>query len=139
MDNTGKKILLIEDDDLIRELYADQLKMAGLQVFGYASGKTGLEAFKEQKYDLVLLDIMLPDTNGLEILRQMKQNSDLKSIPVVLLTNLGQDSIIKEGFKLGADGYLVKLAYNPDQIVKEVQSVLAGQIPQQPEFKGLTK
>ena len=127
MDNTGKKILLIEDDDLIRELYADQLKMAGLQVFGYASGKTGLEAFKEQKYDLVLLDIMLPDTNGLEILRQMKQNSDLKSIPVVLLTNLGQDSIIKEGFKLGADGYLVKLAYNPEQIVKEVQSILADQ------------
>ena len=127
MDNTGKKILLIEDDDLIRELYADQLKMAGLQVFGYASGKTGLEAFKEQKYDLVLLDIMLPDTNGLEILRQMKQDSDLKSIPVVLLTNLGQDSIIKEGFKLGADGYLVKLAYNPEQIVKEVQSILADQ------------
>ena len=139
MDNTGKKILLIEDDDLIRQLYADQLKTAGMQVFDYATGKIGLEALKEQKYDLVLLDIMLPDTNGLEILRQIKQDTTLKSIPVVLLTNLGQDSIIKEGFKLGADGYLVKLAYNPDQIVKEVQSVLAGQIPQQPEFKRLTK
>lgn len=121
-----KKILIIEDDDLIRQLYADQLNMAGFQVAGYATGKTGLEALKQQKYDLVLLDIMLPDTNGLEILRQIKQDDELKSIPVVLLTNLGQDTIIKEGFKLGADAYLVKIAYNPDQIVQEVKSVLAG-------------
>lgn len=122
----GKKILIIEDDDLIRELYADQLKISGLQVSDYASGKTGLEALKQQKYDLVLLDIMLPDINGLEILKQIKQDNELKSIPVVLLTNLGQDSVIKEGFKLGADAYLVKIAYNPDQIVKEVKSILAG-------------
>lgn len=121
-----KKILIIEDDDLIRQLYADQLKAAGFQVSDYVTGKTGLEALKQQKYDLVLLDIMLPDTNGLEILRQIKQDDELKSIPVVLLTNLGQDSIIKEGFKLGADAYLVKIAYNPDQIVQEVKSVLAG-------------
>lgn len=121
-----KKILLIEDDDLIRPLYADELRAAGFQVADFATGNSGLEALKQQKFDLVLLDILLPDTNGLEILRQIREDSKLQSIPVVLLTNLGQDSVIKEGFKLGAVGYLVKLAYTPDQIVHKVKNILAG-------------
>lgn len=128
-----KKILLIEDDDLIRQLYADQLKAAGLEVFDYPNGQSGLAALKQAKYDLIILDIMLPDINGLEILKQIKKDSNLKSIPIVLLTNLGQDSIIKEGFKLGADAYFIKLAYNPDQIVAEVKNILAGNIPQKPQ------
>lgn len=122
-----KKILLIEDDDLIRQLYADQLKAAGLQVFDYPDGNSGLSALRLEKYDLIILDIMLPDINGLEILKQIKKDSNLKSIPVVLLTNLGQDSVIKEGFKLGADAYFIKLAYNPDQIVAEVKKILTSQ------------
>ncbi|MEK7616507.1 MAG: response regulator [Patescibacteria group bacterium] len=128
-----KKILLIEDDDLIRQLYADQMRAAGLEVFDFPDGKSGLAALRQQKYDLILLDIMLPDINGLEILKQIKQDNGLKSIPVVLLTNLGQDTIIKEGFKLGADAYLIKLAYNTDQIITEVKNILAGQMPQKPQ------
>lgn len=128
-----KKILLIEDDDLIRQLYADTLRAEELQVYDFPNGASGLSALKQEKYDLILLDIMLPDINGLEILKQIKQDQTLKSIPVVLLTNLGQDSVIKEGFKLGADAYFIKLAYNPEQIVQEVKSILAGQIPQKPQ------
>ncbi len=120
----NKKILLIEDDDFIRQLYADTLRAAGIDVYDFPDGKSGLSASKQQKFDLVLLDIMLPDINGLEILKEIKQDPGLKSIPVVLLTNLGQDTIIKEGFKLGADAYLIKLAYNLDQIVAEVKNIL---------------
>lgn len=128
-----KKILLIEDDDLIRQLYADTLRAEGLNVFDFPNGSSGLSALKKEKYDLVLLDIMLPDINGLEILKQIKQDNSLKSIPVVLLTNLGQDSVIKEGFKLGADAYLIKLAYTTDQIIAEVKNILAGNMPQKPQ------
>lgn len=120
----NKKIILIEDDDLIRQLYADQLRAAGIEVSDFPNGKSGMDALRQQKFDLVLLDIMLPDINGLEILKEIKLDPNLKSIPVVLLTNLGQDTIIKEGFKLGADAYLIKLAYNPDQIVDEVKKML---------------
>lgn len=120
----NKRLILIEDDDLIRELYKDEFTAAGFTIEAYPNGQDGLEALEMHQYDLLLLDIMLPDTNGLEVLKKVKQLPNNKDILVVLLTNLGQDSIIKEGFKLGADAYLIKLAYNPDQIVKEVRDIL---------------
>src|SRR3990167_11424579 len=104
------KIVLIEDDDLIRELYKDELTAAGFNLDAFPTGREGLEAISKNRYDLLLLDIMLPDTNGLEVLKKIKLNPKTKGLPVVLLTNLGQDSIIKEGFKLGAEDYLIKLA-----------------------------
>lgn len=122
MDNL-KKLILIEDDDLIRPLYKETLEEAGFKVSDYPLGKLGLEALKIEQFDIMLLDIMLPDTNGLEVLRQIKQDPKLKDLKVVMLTNLGQDSIIKEAFKLGAEGYLIKSAYNPDQFVEEVKKL----------------
>lgn len=125
----NKRLILIEDDDLIRELYKDEFTAAGFTIEAYPNGQDGLEALEMHQYDLLLLDIMLPDTNGLEVLKKVKQLPNNKDILVVLLTNLGQDSIIKEGFKLGADAYLIKLAYNPDQIVKEVRDILEKKSP----------
>jgi DNA-binding response OmpR family regulator len=119
-----KRIILIEDEDFIRDLYVRQLNLAGLKTDGFGSGNEGLQAIQKEHYDILLLDIMLPDINGLEILKQVKQTEATKSLPVILLTNLGQDTIIKEGFELGAEGYLVKAAYTPDQIVQEVKNVL---------------
>lgn len=118
------KILLIEDEDYIRDLYKRQLDQAGLATDGVATGGEGLSALKGKKYDLVLLDIMLPDLNGLEVLKKVKEDSSTKDTRVVLLTNLGQDSIIKEGFTSGAEGYLLKAAETPDQIVAEVKNFL---------------
>ncbi len=74
--------------------------------------------------ELVLLDIMLPDTNGIDILKKIKTNLLTKDIGVVMLTNLGQDSIQKEAQALGAKGYLIKLSFTPDQIVQEVKKFL---------------
>ena len=118
------QILLIEDEDAIRELYKRQLNLAGLSTDAFPTGKEGLDAAGKGHYLIVLLDIMLPDINGLEILKQLKQNAQTKNMSVILLTNLGQDVIIKEGFELGAEGYLVKAAYTPDQIVQEVRNHL---------------
>lgn len=120
----NKKVILIEDEESIRELYKRQLILSGLQVDAFATGKDGLNAIINGQYDLILLDIMLPDINGLEILKESKKNDKTKTIPVVLLTNLGQDAVIKEGFQLGAEGYILKAAYTPDQIIQEIKNIL---------------
>ena len=124
MADTKIKILIVEDDLFIRELYERQLALAGYEVSSAADGPEGLLKVNEVHPDLLLLDIMLPKMNGLDLLKTIKAKDDTKMIPVILLTNLGQDSVIKEGFNLGADGYLNKSAYTPDQIIEEIKKFL---------------
>ncbi len=118
------KILLVEDEDFIRELYKRQLDLSGFSTDVAANGKQAMTALSENKYDLLLLDIMLPDTNGLEILKYVKSDNTLKSILVILLTNLGQEAIIQEGFKMGAEGYLIKASLTPNQVIQEIKNIL---------------
>lgn len=127
-----KKILLIEDDELIREMYESELKKAGFEVTAFTKGEEGLKVLQQEQFDLILLDIMLPGINGLEILKQIKQNPQTKNLKVVLLTNLGQETIIKQGYALGATGYLIKAAYNPDQVIQEVKNFVDGNPPTLP-------
>lgn len=122
----NKKILLIEDDDFIREMYASELTKNGFEVSACPNGEKGLEALKMGQFDLVLLDIMLPGINGLEVLKQVKQDPKTKELKVILLTNLGHETVIKLGFGLGATGYLIKSVYNPDQIINEVKGFIDG-------------
>lgn len=126
-----KKILLLEDEAYLRGVFVKQLQSAGFNVDGFGTGKEGLAAIQKAPYDLALLDIMLPDTNGLEILKQIKQSVITKDMPVVILTNLGQEILIDQAFKLGAEGYLIKSSITPDQIVQEVKNILQKQ-PGQP-------
>lgn len=118
-----QRILLVEDETPIRELYKRELNLAGFITDDFATGKEGLAALKAGQYDLVLLDIMLPDINGLEVLRTIKQDEQISNTPVVFLTNLGQEAIIQKGFGLGAEGYLIKAALTPDQMVLEVKNI----------------
>lgn len=120
----NKDIVLIEDDDFIRDIYISEFTNAGFIIDGFGTGREGLEAIKNNRYRLVLLDIMLPDTNGLTILKQLKQDPATRYLNVILLSNLGQDAVIKEGLALGARKYLVKLSYNPDQVVAEIKKEL---------------
>lgn len=122
----AKKILLVEDEKFIADLYARQLTNAGLTVTTAYDGISGFKFITTQQFDLVLLDIMLPGMNGLELLKEWKQKNPGSTLPVLLLTNLGQDAVIKEGFSLGAQGYLIKASYTPAQVVTEVQNALAG-------------
>lgn len=121
-----KKILVVEDEVFIADLYARQLTLAGYQVKVANDGLTGLKLLESGEYDLLLLDIMLPGLNGLELLKQWRAKNPQSGMPVLLLTNLGQDSIIKQGFDLGAQGYLIKASYTPDQVVNEVKNALSG-------------
>lgn len=122
--NSKQKILIIEDDFFVRDLYSRELTREGFEIETAADGPEGLLKAAEGKPDLILLDIMLPKTSGLDVLRTLKEKEETKDIPVVLITNLGQDSVIREGFSLGAVGYLIKAAYTPTQIIQEVKRFL---------------
>jgi len=124
VDTTKTKILIIEDDFYIHDLYKRQLEKEGFEVRVVEDGQKGFSLFQDFKPRVVLLDLMLPAKSGFDILRSIKENEDTKSTVVLLLTNVTQDESIKEGFKLGADGYLVKSAYTPAQVVSEVKTFL---------------
>ena len=120
-----KKILLIEDENFIADIYARELTKAGFDVKIERDGIAGAKALEEGTFDLLLLDIMLPGMHGLELLRQWKVKHPDNQMPVLLLTNLGQDEVIKEAFTLGARGYLIKAYYTPKQIVEEIINTIA--------------
>ena len=124
-----KKILLVEDEDFIRELYVRQLTKEGFVVKSAVDGQGGLEILKQEPFDLLLLDIMLPGMNGLQLLREFKTQNPNSPMITILLTNLGQEAVIKEGFELGAQAYLIKASYTPDQVVGEVKNALFGSQP----------
>ncbi len=124
MDTKKEKILIIEDDFFIRELYNRQFVKDGYTVVTAEDGPDGLIKASQENPDLILLDIMLPKLNGLDLLRTLKSKPETKLIPVILLTNLGQESVIKEGFEYGAESYLIKSAYTPSQIIEEIKNFL---------------
>jgi DNA-binding response OmpR family regulator len=116
-----KRILMIEDDIYIRELYEEVLRNAGYEVITAIDGELGLTKATEGVYDLILLDIMLPKMTGIEVLKKLREEgSATESVPVYLLTNLGEETIAKETYKLGANGYLLKAKYLPKELIKEV-------------------
>lgn len=116
----NKKILLIEDDAYVRDLYQTVLSKEGYVVSMAEDGEEALEVVGQDSYDLILLDIMLPKLTGIEVLKRLKSNDSTKNTPVYLLTNLGDEGVIDEAFKIGANGYLLKAKYLPKQVVKEV-------------------
>lgn len=125
MDNQSKKILIIEDDQFLREFYQELLQSEGFSVDVAADGEVGFQKAHMGGFNLILLDLMLPKKDGLQILRDLKINPPVSGNgPIVVLTNLGQDAIINQCLNLGAQGYLIKSAINPDQVLSEVNSYL---------------
>ena len=125
MDESKNQLLLVEDDLLIRELYKRQMELSGLPTDAVDNGVDAIAAAQKKKYDLILLDIMMPKMNGLDVLKVLKADEKTKSIPVYFLTNLGQDSILQEGMKVGAAGFLIKASYTPAELIDEVKKILA--------------
>ncbi len=118
------KILVVEDDILLRELYTETLKNEGYQVDNAADGEEALSRIKQGGWDLVLLDIILPKLDGLEIMRRIKASDGQKpSKSIVFLTNLDKDEEIKEALELG-DGYLIKSQITPGDLTTEIKLYL---------------
>jgi len=119
-----KNILLIEDDPFLIDIYATKLKEEGYSLNVAEDGEEGLRLLKQKKPDLLLLDIVLPNFNGWEILRRVKKSDALKDLKVIILSNLGEKDEIEKGLSLGATKYLVKAHYTPTEVIKEIKKIL---------------
>lgn len=112
------RILVIEDENLMNRTIEFQLKKDGHEVDTAMDGKTGLTKLEANDYDLIILDIMLPYLNGLEILAKMKQNEAKKNIPVIIISATGLEDTVLEGFKLGANDFITKPFILPEFAIR---------------------
>jgi two-component system, OmpR family, alkaline phosphatase synthesis response regulator PhoP len=122
-----EKILIVEDDDDIAELIRYNLVKDGFRPVSVSSGESALDRLNAEPFDLLLLDLMLPGIDGLDICRELKANDKLRSIPVIMLTAKGEESDIVTGLELGADDYIVK-PFSPKVVVARIRSVLRRKI-----------
>lgn len=116
-----KKILIIEDEKDLRFFIAQALKNEGFEVLEAINGEEGMEILKKEKPDLILLDLILPGMSGYEFLEMIKKDSKLETIPVIILSNLGQEEEIERGLKLGAIDFLIKANFSLDEIVEKIK------------------
>jgi len=119
-----KKILIVEDDKFLRELIVRKLTNENYDVVQAVDGEQGLQKTKEDKPDLILLDLILPGIDGFEVLAQKKEDPFIASIPVIVLSNLGQKEDVDKGLSLGATDYLIKAHFTPGEIIEKVRNII---------------
>lgn len=122
----GVKVLLVEDDVFLREICSKKLTKEGYSVHEAMDGEQALQGIEAIKPDIILLDIILPAIDGFQILSQIRshKNSEIAKIPVIMLSNLGQEDDIKKAMDMGANDYLVKAHFTTEEIIAKIKSVL---------------
>lgn len=118
-------IVLVEDDPVLAQMYLRKFALEGFDVRHAMDGEAGLALIKEVKPRLVLMDIMMPKQNGLETLKQLREDPEIGQTFVALLTNVGEQQYVDEGTKLGANDYLMKSAFTPREVADKVKGWLA--------------
>ena len=119
--STKKKILLVEDEEMLANMYEVKFKNEGFDLIKALDGAQGLEMAKSTQPNFILLDIIMPKIDGFSVLKSLKEEESTKDIPVMMLTNLGQDEDIERGRQMGAVGYLVKANITPAEVVEAVK------------------
>ena len=122
--NKKRKVLMVEDDLFLRKVYRDKFEQEGFIFIEATNGTEGINKVLSEKPDLILLDLVLPKKNGFDVLEQIKNSPETKEIPVIILTNLGQEADIQNGMDLGASDYLVKTDINLSEVVERVKKFL---------------
>ena len=125
------KIIIVEDDKTIAEIYKQKIEEGGHTV-EVAEDVSAVATITAAKPNLVILDILMPKVNGLDILREIKANVETSAIPVLLLTNVAEDASVARGLEYGAYGYLLKSETTPDQILPRVARTLEESSPPTP-------
>lgn len=121
----SKKILIVDDDAFIREANQALLQSEGYDVAVAADGKEGLDMIMAKPYDLILLDVMLPQIDGLGILMKLKEKKPAHPLgPILLFTNLSNDPAVKQGLKLGAQGILNKADVKPEDMLEQIKKIV---------------
>ena|SRR3989339_1125354 len=119
-----RKILIVEDDGFLIQMYAAKLEMEGFKVVAAVDGEKALRMVKKEEPDLILLDLLLPKKDGFEVLAELKKDQAVKDIPVVVLSNLGQKEDINRCLALGAKDYLIKAHFVPGEVVAKIKKFL---------------
>ncbi len=118
------KVLIVEDEEILAKVLKEKLEKANFDVKISIDGEEALLDVKNWKPNAILLDLMLPKKNGLDVLKELKEDNFLKNIPIIITSNLSDDDSIKKGIKLGADDYFVKSEHPINEIVEKVKSVM---------------
>lgn len=118
-------VLLVEDDEMLHSMYIQKFTREGYEVLSGYNGAEGVQLAEEYKPDVILLDIIMPKMDGFAALKKLKKNAEIAEIPVILLTNLGQEEDIRKGKELGATDYFIKANHTPQEVVDKVKEVLS--------------
>jgi DNA-binding response OmpR family regulator len=119
------RILIVEDDDFLRSLAVTKLEKEGFAMETAGTGDEGLEKIMTLPPDLLILDLMLPNVSGFEILEKIRSTDQTKSLKVVVFSNLGEESDIKRCLDLGVSDYLIKANFTLDELAEKVKSIIA--------------
>jgi len=125
MTEKKQKVLMIEEDRFLRKIYKNKLTLAGFEFTEATNGQEGLNKVISERPDIVLLDLILSRKSGFDVLIEMKNEKETRNIPVIILSNLGQESDIKRGFSLGAQEYLVKPEISLSYVVDRIRELAA--------------
>ena len=117
------KLLIVEDDDFLLEMLAKESKKKGFDISISTNGEDALEKIKTEGFDLVLLDLVLPELHGFELLEKIKDNSNAP--PIIIVSNLYDKESIDKAMSLGAKDYVVKAQSTPEDIIKKVETFLS--------------
>jgi len=120
-----KRILIVEDEPFLVEMYKARFEQEGYDVRVAYNGTSVAALVKSEHPDIILLDIVMPETDGYEVLRQLKKSKSTSLTPILVFSNLAQEDEIKKGKKLGADKYFVKSDFTPSQLVQEVEAIIS--------------
>ena len=118
------KILIVDDEEILRKIYTDRLTFEGFAIENAADGEEALAKVKSFGPNLILLDILMPKLNGLQVLEQLNADPSLKAIPVIVLSNVANDENIKKALTLGAKDYLLKTNFSPNEIINKIKTLL---------------
>ncbi|MBI5037311.1 MAG: response regulator [Candidatus Kerfeldbacteria bacterium] len=125
MANSKTKILLVEDDAFLAGMYVTKMNLEDFEVVLAGDGEAGLEQAQSIKPDIILLDVILPKMSGFDVLKNLKSDPKTKNIPVLMLTNLGQQEDVQKGLAIGAVDYLIKAHFMPAEVVEKVKSIIS--------------
>ena len=116
----NKKILIIEDDLPTVDALAFKLNQRGISASTALNGEEAIERLKREKYDLVLLDLLLPKKNGFEVISEVRTNGHSKDAKIIIFSNLGQEDNVEKAMKLGANGYIVKADTGINELIDRI-------------------
>lgn len=117
-----RKILIIEDDSFLQSLEANKLEKGGYKVITASTGEEAIKKINEPDIDIILLDLILPDFNGFEVLVKIREIKTLKDVPVIVFSNLSEERDVNKSKELGVIDFMVKSNFTLDELIKRINT-----------------